>query len=161
MRSLAKKCSSYVDTHLRSSIDMYSWTGTSIFARDSQYKLLYTDKNLCFLHTTWFYLLPISLTMFRRNSNVMEISCFSSPNSNESIVTKFRTLHGSCVVLGCVNICSNILARNRYTVKRNAYWIWLLMEKALVNWVPDYSYQSIKAILFIWIAFNGAWFPWI
>ena len=74
----------------------------------------------------------------------------------KSIVTKFRTLHGSCVVLECANICSNFIARNGDTVKRNVYHVCLLVEKALMNWVPDYSHQSIKAILFTWYCMEHA-----
>ena len=89
--------------------------------KEPRYKLLSTDIKLCFLHITWFYLLSVSLTIFHHNSNVIEISCFYRPNSNESIVAEFRTLHGSCVVLECVNICGNIIARNGDTVNRNVY----------------------------------------
>ena len=62
---------------------------------------------------------PVSLTVFHRNSNSMEISFHSHLDYNTVIATKFCTWHDSCAVVACAKICCDLMASNRITARRS------------------------------------------
>ena len=66
---------------------------------------------------------PISLTVFHRNSNSMEISFLSHLDSNRVIATKYCTWHDSCA------ICCDLMAGNGIMARRNFHRIWIAGKK--------------------------------
>ena len=73
---------------------------------------------------------------FHHNSNVMEISFCSHPNTNEVIATIFGTWHDSWAVMACAKFCCDMITSNWIRAKCNFHRIWIVMEKSLVKWVP-------------------------
>ena len=67
------------------------------------------------------------------DSNLVEISFWSHPNSDESITTKFCTCHGSPAAMACAKYCDHIIARNKNYFERN---IPPNLAKASVTWAP-------------------------
>ena len=51
----------------------------------------------------------VSLTVFRRNSNSMEISFFSYIDSNLMVATKCCTWYDSCAVMVCAKVCCDLI----------------------------------------------------
>ena len=66
----------------------------------------------------------------------MEISFCSHPNTNEVIATRFGTWHDSWAVVACAKFCCDLIISNWIRSKWNFRWIWIVMEKSLVKWVP-------------------------
>ena len=79
---------------------------------------------------------PVSLTVFHRNSNSMEISFHSHLDSNTAIVTKFCTWHDSCAVVSCAKICCDLMVSNGITARRSFHRIRIAGKKSLVKWAP-------------------------
>ena len=77
---------------------------------------------------------PFHLQFFHHNSNVMEISFCSHPNTNKDITTIFGTWHDSWAVVACGKFCCNMVISNWITAKWNFHRIWIVMEKSLVKW---------------------------
>ena len=66
----------------------------------------------------------------------------SLPNPTEPIGTNCCTWHDSCAVLASAKVCNSIIAMNRITVKQSFNLIWIVMEKALLKWVPGPKMRS-------------------
>ena len=86
---------------------------------------------------------PVSLTVFHRNSNSMEISFNSHLHSNTVIATKCCTWHDSCAVVTCAKICCNLMASNRITARRSFHRIWIVGKKSLVKRAPGLNLYHV------------------
>ena len=75
---------------------------------------------------------------FHHNSNVMEISFCSHPNTNKVIATIFGTWHDSWAVVACAKFCCDMVTSNWIRAKWNFHRIWIVMDKSLVKWAPGW-----------------------
>ena len=89
---------------------------------------------------------------FHHNSNLMEISFYFHPNTNEVIPLKFCTWHNSCAVVACAKFCYDINISNWVTAKLNFHQIWIVMENFLVKWDPGSCFK-MKTV-FPWISIS-------
>ena len=71
----------------------------------------------------------VSLTVFFRNSNSMEILFHSYLDSNIVIATNFWIWHDSCAVVACAKNCCDLVASSGITPTRNFHRIWIAGEK--------------------------------
>ena len=69
----------------------------------------------------------------------MEISFCSHPSTNKVIATKFGTWHDSWAVVACAKFCCDMINCNWIRAKWFFHRIWIVMEKSLVKWVPEWG----------------------
>ena len=79
----------------------------------------------------------------------MEISFCSHPNTNKVIATIFGTWHDSWAVVACAKFCCDVIISNWIRAKWNFHHIWIVMEKSLVKWVPDFNVNVINLSAFL------------
>ena len=82
----------------------------------------------------------ISLTIFLHNSNLMEIQFFSHLNWSLWLF-KYNKWGVMC------KNCSNVIASNGLTVKRNINRIWITTEESSVKWAPWLAFGIVRATL--------------
>ena len=79
----------------------------------------------------------VSLTVFRRNSNSMEISFFSYIDSNLMVATKCCTWYDSCAVMVCAKVCCDLMATKGITARQSIHRISMDRSKiSLVKRAP-------------------------
>ena len=76
---------------------------------------------------------PISQMIFLRHKNSVCISFCLYPICNKMIAMKFCWWHYSCVVVTCVNFCSDMFPCNGVTPKPIFHQIWNTMEKSFMK----------------------------
>ena len=106
---------------------------------------------------------PGSVKQFlHHNSNVMEISFCSHPNTNKVIATIFGTWHDSWAVVACAKFCRDMISSNWIKAKWNFHRIWIVMEKSLVKWVPGLR-QAARGTriceMGLLYLYHGGWCP--
>ena len=73
---------------------------------------------------------------------------------NELITTKMSTLYVSCAVIVYTKICTNIIVRNRITLKQNSHEIWIVkgfskmgpwtrLLPCLLSWIRPEAQQCV------------------
>ena len=65
-----------------------------------------------------------------------KISVCCHPNSDEPIPMNFYTWLDSCAVVTWATIYSDVFSRNKIMMKLSFHRIWIVLEKALVKWIP-------------------------
>ena len=81
------------------------------------------------VHTSWVLMQgPVSLKNFYHNSNVMDTSFYSHPNSNKVIAIKFCTCHDSCAVVPCAKFCCDLVTSDWITERRSFHRIWIVSK---------------------------------
>ena len=97
--------------------------------------------------TQWIHILqePISLTIFARNSNSIELSPCCNSVAGHQIATNFCAFHDSTAVVSCTKFCSDHGIRIEVSVKRNFHRIWIAIEKPLSETGPWVALLTVTA----------------
>ena len=74
---------------------------------------------------------PFHSQSFNHNSNVMEISFCSHPNSHIAIATNFRTWQDTCAVVECAALCYDMITSNWITDTWNLHRFCVVTKKLL------------------------------
>ena len=86
------------------------------------------------------------------NSNLKEISSDCNSINGHQIATKFGICHDSTFAMPCAKLCIDHFIRIDMKVAQNFHWIWNVLGKTFMKWVPGWT---LDQAMMAWCLFGA------